>query len=33
VAPPRHVGDLCRPAAVRSLVVAGRHKLAQSAAV
>jgi len=31
VVPPRYDGDLCRPAAVRSLVATGRHELAQRA--
>ena len=33
VVPPRHDGDLCRPAAVRSLIAAGRQELAQHATV
>ncbi|MFD4505520.1 hypothetical protein [Streptomyces sp. NPDC058457] len=31
VVPPRHDGDLCRPAAVRFLVASGRQTLAQGA--
>jgi hypothetical protein len=31
VVPPRYDGDLCRPAAVRSLIAAGRQELAQRA--